>query len=159
MYSKQEALKYLEYAHIHATKHSGCTKVEVGSVIVTSTGETVFGANVTVPNWCRTNGCLRVELFGENSKEHRGVAECRAVHSEVDAIATAARNGIAVDGATIFVTRYPCEGCARAIVRAGIARVVFGRKQDITEQTRTIFEWGGVEITWVDDFEAEDVFT
>lgn len=49
----------------------------------------------------------------------------RAVHAEMNALLDAGRRGIAVQGATLFTTTFPCHNCARHIIGAGIARVVF----------------------------------
>lgn len=155
----KEVDKLMRTAHMMANAESGCTKVVVGCAISTPKA-TLFGANVTVPPLCRTaRGCLRVELYGEDSKNHRLPGDCRAVHSEVDAICKAAKAGISIDGGTAVVTRYPCEACARALVRAGIKEVYYGRQQEITDQTKEIFASAGVKCVWVKSFEAEDVFT
>jgi len=50
-------------------------------------------------------------------------------HGERNAIYNAARAGIATKGCTLYVTSYPskfgpCADCARAIIQAGIVRVV-----------------------------------
>jgi len=49
----------------------------------------------------------------------------RTVHAEMEAILAAARTGVSVRGATLYTTTFPCHGCARHIVTAGIARVVY----------------------------------
>jgi len=49
----------------------------------------------------------------------------RAVHAEMSAIMSAARNGIALKGATMFCTTYPCHNCAKHIVAAGLEAVVY----------------------------------
>lgn len=49
----------------------------------------------------------------------------RAVHAEMDALTTAARRGVAVEGCTIACTTTPCHGCTRHLIAAGIRRVVF----------------------------------
>lgn len=136
----KSSLFYLGLAGDYAKQMSGCTKVAVGSCIVTESGAIIFGANRAVPDLCRYKGCLRVELYGENSKTHRNPGDCRAIHSEIDAICKAARQGVSLEGATLYVTRYPCESCARAIIAAGIKTVVFGRSQPISAQTRQMFE-------------------
>ena len=136
---------YLELAGKYAKEHTGCTKVSVGSCIVKNDSVVSLGANRAIPNLCAGRGCLRVELYGSNSKLHRNPEDCRAIHSEVDAIGKAARNGISLDGATIYVTRYPCEACARLIITAGIKKVVYGRNQKISDLTRHMFESAGVE--------------
>lgn len=50
----------------------------------------------------------------------------RTVHAEANAIVQAARNGVRVDGAHIYVTASPCWGCFRLIANAGIGRICFG---------------------------------
>jgi cytidine deaminase len=49
----------------------------------------------------------------------------RAVHAEMSALLDADRRGVAVQGATLHTTTFPCHNCARHIVGAGIDRVVF----------------------------------
>lgn len=49
----------------------------------------------------------------------------RIIHAEMAAIADAARRGLALDGATLYTTTFPCHVCARHVVAAGIRRVVY----------------------------------
>lgn len=49
----------------------------------------------------------------------------RAVHAEMDAILSAAREGTPVVGGRLFVTTFPCHYCARHIVSAGIDEVQY----------------------------------
>ena len=50
----------------------------------------------------------------------------RAVHAEMDAIVSLARNtNIGTTGNTLYCTTYPCHVCARHIVAAGLRRVVY----------------------------------
>ncbi len=49
----------------------------------------------------------------------------RPVHAEMAALMDAARRGVAVQGATLYSTTFPCHLCARHIIAAGIARVVY----------------------------------
>lgn len=49
----------------------------------------------------------------------------RVVHAEMHAISQAAASGRLVKGATIYVTTFPCHGCARHIISSGIAEVVY----------------------------------
>lgn len=45
-------------------------------------------------------------------------------HAERDAIYRAAKNGVSLNQATLYSTRFPCADCARAIVLSGISKVV-----------------------------------
>lgn len=49
----------------------------------------------------------------------------RTVHAEANAIAFAARHGVAVEGATLYCTYSPCLECAKLIINAGIKRVIY----------------------------------
>lgn len=49
----------------------------------------------------------------------------RDIHAEMSAISDAARKGMAVEGATLYCTTFPCHICAKHIVASGILRVVY----------------------------------
>ena len=137
-------LLYLKMAGDYAKKKTGCTKVSVGSCIVTRGGAVVLGANRVVKDRCKNEGCFRIAKYGDNAKTHRNPDDCLAIHSEIDAICNAAFEGLSLEGATIFVTRYPCEACARAIIRAGIKNVIYGRNQEISPMTKQMFDDEGI---------------
>lgn len=145
---------YLDSAQEYADRKATCLKVRVGSAI-SAGGLLIFGSNHGVCN-CAVNGCRRVKLYGENSKQHRLPSDCDSVHSEVDAIAKAAKMGVKIGGATIYVTRYPCEACARAIVAAGIKKVIYGRKESISDYTKKILDSGEIEVVHMTDWNRED---
>jgi dCMP deaminase len=44
-------------------------------------------------------------------------------HAEANAILNAARKGVALEGASIFVNKFPCLACCNAIIQAGITRI------------------------------------
>lgn len=44
-------------------------------------------------------------------------------HAEQNAILNAARVGVALQGASIFVTKFPCLTCCNAIIQVGITRI------------------------------------
>jgi cytidine deaminase len=49
----------------------------------------------------------------------------RAVHAEMGAVTDAVRYGISTAGCTLYTTTFPCHDCAKHIISAGIARVVY----------------------------------
>lgn len=77
-------------------------------------------------------------------------------HAERNAIHSAYHKGKSLSGATIYSTLFPCADCARAIVAAGIERLVVPAKEidpirdekwlDHYRHARKIFELAGVEI-------------
>lgn len=151
------AHQILDRANLYALKNSGCNKVQVGSAILTTAGSLIFGSNYVIGNLCIIKGCQRIELYGEDSKNHRLPSDCRSLHSEINAICTAVANGKSTYNAKIYITRYPCEACARAIVAAGIREVYYGREQEISDQTKEIFDLGRVKVYWIKDWIEKDV--
>ena len=59
-------------------------------------------------------------------KSGEGLEYCPASHAELNAIVSAARNGISVKGATLYLNfdTSPCRECAKAIVNSGIVEAV-----------------------------------
>ena len=57
------------------------------------------------------------------------------IHAEANAIIQAAKNGVMIDGATIYVTASPCWNCFKQIANAGHAphrlRRVLSRRSDL----------------------------
>ena len=67
------------------------------------------------------------------------------VHAELNAILNSKRS---LDNTTIYVTLFPCNECAKAIIQAGIKKVVYLRmydKQELVEITKMMFDAAGVE--------------
>lgn len=57
------------------------------------------------------------------------------VHAENNAILNAAKEGVSVNGATLFVGGMPCSSCSKILVSVGITDWVIGtRKYQETEQ-------------------------
>ncbi|KPZ58714.1 anti-phage dCTP deaminase [Pseudoalteromonas sp. P1-7a] len=62
----------------------------------------------------------------EESKAKSLIEYSRAIHAEMDAITSLARNvNNSTVGKTLYCTTYPCHVCARHIVASGIERVVY----------------------------------
>ncbi len=49
----------------------------------------------------------------------------RAVHAEMEALSSAHRIGVSASGGILYTTTFPCHGCAKHIVAAGVKRVVY----------------------------------
>ena len=49
-----------------------------------------------------------------------------AAHAEANLVAFCARDGVTVRGCTVYVTHMPCAACARSMIAAGVAAVVYG---------------------------------
>ena len=68
------------------------------------------------------------------------------VHAELNAILNSIKS---LKNCTIYVTHFPCNECAKAIVQAGIKKVVYfsdkHKSLDSTKASRKIFENAKVE--------------
>jgi deoxycytidylate deaminase len=49
----------------------------------------------------------------------------RVVHAEMEALMVCARTSLSAKGSTLYCTTFPCHNCAKHIVDAGVARVVY----------------------------------
>ena len=112
---------FMEHARV-ASMRSPCVKRRVGAVLVTGDRQLVSTGYNGPPRGAPhrdEHTCVRI---GIPSGTRTDVVCC--AHAEINAIAQAARHGVAVKGCTLYVTTSPCAWCARAIINAGIVRVV-----------------------------------
>lgn len=101
-----------------------CLRRAVGAVVVKdrrilSTGYN--GVPSGIPH-CAETGCLREKLHVPSGQRHE---LCRGLHAEQNAIIQAARYGIDISGASIYVTAQPCVVCAKMLINAGIKEVIY----------------------------------
>ncbi len=71
------------------------------------------------------------------------------MHSEAGAIAEAARKGISLEGADLYVTTFPCPPCGKLIAYSGIKRVFYKNGYGVLDSER-ILKDKGVEIIKVE---------
>ena len=69
----------------------------------------------------------------------------RTAHAEQNAIASAARFGISLDGGTLYCKMTPCYVCAKMIVNCGIKRVVCQKDYHAGEKSKNVFKKAGVK--------------
>ena len=129
---------YMQNALNMATLSHAIRK-KVGCILVTPENLQIGAYNGQPSGW--DNHCeyeeqvLRSE-FGKGSwfeKTGELVTLNTTIHSELNAILHAARQGVSVKGSTIYVTLAPCSACSAMIAQAGITRVVF--KQDYRDMS------------------------
>jgi Deoxycytidylate deaminase len=114
---------FMQMAHVVAGR-STCLRRQVGAVIVKdkqilSTG---YNGSPSGLRHCDEVGCLRQNLSVPSGERHE---ICRAVHAEQNAIAQAAKHGVAINGAVLFVTHQPCILCTKLLINVGMKRVVY----------------------------------
>lgn len=125
---------FLDLAELVAERGT-CPRASVGALIIQGGRIVSMGYNGSPPGLphCTEVGCEQevlksVAFIGTNEKLHGDVAVegcVRTVHAEANAIAFAARQGVATEGAQLYCTHGPCYGCAKLIISAGIWKVTF----------------------------------
>ena len=80
-------------------------------------------------------------------KSGQGLDICIAGHAERNALINAARHGIAVKGATLYLdTVIPCKDCLIEVVNSGIVEIVCTDLIVYDEQANYIIEQSGIKI-------------
>jgi dCMP deaminase len=75
----------------------------------------------------------------------------RTVHAEQNAICQAAKNGVALDGTTLYCRMTPCRVCAMLIINCGIKRVVCERKYHAGGESELMLKTAGIRLDFVHD--------
>jgi dCMP deaminase len=109
--------RYFMNLAVQAATRSTCSRKHVGAVIVRDKNVLSTGYNGSVRGdaHCDDVGCLM-----------EGGHCIRTVHAEANALIQAARHGIRIDGAVIYVTASPCFDCFKLIANAGIRKIYYG---------------------------------
>ena len=111
---------YMETARTFAQR-STCRRKAVGAVLVRDTHILGVGYNGAARNQddCLGVGCLVVS-------DH-----CvRTVHAEVNAVLSAAYNGVSTKGAILYTTTKPCFRCRSFLINAGVVEVWYDEEYD-----------------------------
>lgn len=131
---------------IVVSKRSTCNRLSVGAVV--SRGGRVLSTGYNGPASGLPH-CEHIEKSGE------GGPTCEmAIHAEANALAWAARFGVATLYADLHVTHMPCLKCAQFIINAGISRVVYAIPYRLTSGVELLAEahvkfeqyYGGVQL-------------
>ncbi len=117
---------------------SSCERLHVGCVVV-SGGENrnrivAAGYNGFLP------GAAHISRVRDSHEQ-------ATVHAEQNAIADAARRGVALDGATIYVTHFPCINCAKILAAAGVREIVYHSDYHNDELVPAILSESNVTLT------------
>lgn len=128
----------MSIAQVVATR-STCPRKFVGCVIVRNRTILSTGYNGSI------RGMPHCSDVGHMMEENHCVA---TIHAEANAIIQAARNGVNIDGATLYVTASPCWNCFKQLANAGIVRVVYGEFYR-DERSLTIATQIGLELVHV----------
>jgi len=103
---------------IRDERHVGSVAVFDKRVICTAYN----GAPVGVKS-CRERGsCLRLELGIQSAKSPE---ICYSVHSEQALVCNAAKQGLSLNGSTVYCTHQPCVICFKLLINSGVKRIIY----------------------------------
>ena len=113
---------FLSIAELVSTR-STCMRRKVGAVIVKNKQVLATGYNGAPSGitHCSKVGCMREKLKVPSGERHE---LCRALHAEQNAFLQAARHGVSLEGATLYITTQPCSICAKMIINVGIKNII-----------------------------------
>jgi dCMP deaminase len=114
---------FMKMAYL-ARERSTCLRRKVGAIMVKdarvlSTGYN--GAPKGLPH-CAEVGCLREKRDVPSGQRHE---LCRGVHAEQNAVIQASVFGVSIRGGTLYVTNHPCSVCAKILLNADVAEIVY----------------------------------
>lgn len=103
---------------------STCRTRRVGAVATIGRRQLADGFNGNLPGavHCVDGGCVRCQNRAFSGED---LDRCVCVHAEQNIVAWCARRGIALDGATVYVTTQPCSDCYKLMISAGIVEIVY----------------------------------
>lgn len=135
------SLFYLQLACEEATTQSDDVHTQNGAVLVTPSGDVVLAANKLPPSVHKTDDRLQ-----------RPLKYAYIEHAERNVIYRAALLGTPTRKATLYCPWFACAECARAIICAGITRVIglahppaHGSWQGSCDRGDEMFREAGVE--------------
>ena len=103
-------LKALNLAKEYASKYSGDRKTQVGATVYIN-NKYYFGTNH-----------LGKELPEQEIVERTALFYSTMIHAEVELLTK--YPDLDITGQTVFVTLFPCDNCARALIKRGVGRVI-----------------------------------
>ena len=70
----------------------------------------------------------------------------RTIHAETNAIIQAALHGVSTRDSTCYVTHLPCIQCTKALINAGIRRIVYSTAYRTDENALNFLKVAGIEL-------------
>lgn len=108
--------QYFMAQSVLLSMRSTCPRLSVGATIVRDHRVIAGGYNgsITGDAHCEDEGCYMRD------------GHClRVVHAEMNALLQCAKFGISTDGASLYVTHFPCLQCMKSILQAGIRHIYY----------------------------------
>ncbi|WP_312632459.1 deaminase, partial [Mammaliicoccus sciuri] len=69
----------------------------------------------------------------------------RTIHAEMNALLQCAKQGVSTDGATIYVTHFPCLNCTKSIIQSGIDTIYYAEDYHNHTYALELLKQAGIE--------------
>lgn len=128
---------FMEITEMVATR-STCDRAFVGCTLVNKDNRIVStGYNGSVA------GNPHCDEVGHVLRDGHCIA---TIHAEMNALLYCAKEGISVKGATAYITHFPCLNCSKALIQAGIGKIVYKHDYRIDEYALELFKKNNIEV-------------
>jgi len=128
--------EYFKEIVLATAKRSPCERLKVGCLLVYENRIISQGYNGFLP------GCPHESIVRDNHEQ-------ATVHAEQNAICDCAKRGVSCNGATAYVTHYPCLICARLLLASGISKIYYVHEYKKDELVDVFTKQKKVEITQI----------
>lgn len=149
---------------LQVAERSTCSRVQVGAVIVKDQRIISMGWNGVPSGKSHCNDVFHKKFEEEKpemkfeewiqsdpiKQEHHHFAVENEIHSEMNAMLFAAKNGIAIDGSDLYVVWSPCINCAKSLLQVGIKNVYYNKKYERDPRGVEFLESNGVKCFQID---------
>lgn len=130
--------EYLMSMAVDQAARCNCRKTAVGAVIVRDDRVISTGYNGTIAGFanCIDGGCPRCS--DPDVESGTQLDRCICVHAEQNALLTAARFGVRVEGAACWVTNEPCLDCTKQLIQAELAEVYYWHRYQLPQKSEEL---------------------
>lgn len=94
------------------SERSPCERLKVGCLLVKNNRIISQGYNGFLPN------CPHESIVINNHEQ-------ATVHAEQNAISDCSKRGVSCEGATAYITHFPCIICTRILLASGITKIIY----------------------------------
>jgi dCMP deaminase len=109
--------EYFMRIAVEVSERSTCDRKHVGAVIVRDRNILSTGYNGSIA------GMPHCDDVGHMMESGHCIA---TIHAEANALIQAAKNGVNINGGSLYTTASPCWTCFKLIVNAGLKKVCYG---------------------------------
>jgi dCMP deaminase len=139
---------FMSVAHL-ISRRATCTRGHIGAVIVRdnnilSTGYN--GAPSGLPHCNEVNCKIYKSTHPDGTIEENCV---NTIHAEINAIAQAAKHGVSIKDADIYITASPCIHCLKVLINVGIKTIYYDKPYKI-ENIAELLRLSGIRLVKVD---------